>query len=115
MLIRLSLLILTVTFVASSSSLASGSYANRPPQPPTSVSVDSNKYNLGKQVFTGKAPLGTASSDVAAQQEPRLKELQGKLPKAAQKNTNLPDLAGKLTPGQMSALEYYLEVRYKVK
>jgi hypothetical protein len=95
--------------------MASGSYANRPPPPPVSVSVDSNKYNLGKQVYSGKAPLGTSSSDLAAQQGPRLKELQDKLPKAAQKNTNLPDLAGKLTPGQMSALQYYLEVRYKVK
>jgi len=95
--------------------MASGSYANRPPPPPASVSVDSNKYNLGKQVYSGKAPLGTSSSELAAQQGPRLKELQDKLPKAAQKSTNLPDLAGKLTPGQMGALQYYLEVRYKVK
>jgi hypothetical protein len=96
--------------------LGSGSYTSRPPRPPASTpSIDSDKYNLGKQIYSGKATLGAANADVAAQQSPRLKELQDKLPRSAQRTANLPDLAGKLSTAQMQALEYYLEVRYKIK
>jgi hypothetical protein len=94
---------------------ASGSYSARPPRPPTPSTIDADKYNLGKHIFSGQAELGQATADKTVQQSPRLKELQNKLPKAAQKNADLPGLAGKLSPAQLSALEYYLEVRYKVK
>ena len=92
--------------------LASGSY-NRPPGPPP-ASVDKARYNLGKHVFAGKAAPATAPGD-AASQSVRLKELQGKLPKSARKSADLPALAGKLSNEQMTALEHFLEVRYKIK
>ena len=110
-----SLLLIGCLLFAPLAASASGSYAARPPRPPSPSTIDADKYNLGKQVFSGQAVLGQATPDKAAQQTPRLKELQNKLPKAAQKNADLPGLAGKLSPAQMSALEYYLEVRYKVK
>lgn len=96
------------------SAFGSGSYVGRPPQPPSS-SVDSGKYNLGKDIYSGKARLGGASAASAATQSARLKDLQDKLPKAAQRSVNLPEMAGKLDATQMSALEYYIEVRHKVK
>src|SRR2546422_1183692 len=109
----LPLLFWFVPLLAPISAPASGSYTARPPQPPSSVSVDANRYHRGKQIFVGKADLGIPSNDLAVQQTPRLKELQDKLPKAASKTVRLPDLAGKLSPAQMKALEYYLEVRYR--
>ena len=77
-------------------------------------SMDAGKYNLGKQVYSGKAAPASAPGD-AATQAARLKELQDKLPKAAQKSTDLPAMAGKLSTEQMKALEHYLDVRYKIK
>ena len=110
------MLVLTLAcgVLSAASAFGSGSYGGRPPQPPAS-SVDSAKYNLGKDIYSGKAKLGTASTAAAATQSTRLKDLQSKLPKAAQRTVNLPELAGKLDAAQMSALEYYLEVRHKVK
>ena len=91
---------------------ASGSYSRPPGPPPTKV--DNAKYNLGKQVFAGKAAPASVPGD-AATQSLRLKELQGNLPKSAKKSANLPLLAGKLSNEQMSAIEHFLEVRYKTK
>jgi hypothetical protein len=108
-------LILVLSWCAAwgSPALASGSYPGRPPQPPSKV--DAAKYNLGKQIYTGKAALGAPSANLAAQQSPRLTELQGKLPTSAQNDVKLPELAGKLNATQMEALEHYLYVRFKVK
>ena len=92
---------------------ASGSYSGRPPQPP--VSMDADKYNLGKQIFAGKAKLADTPGASAAEQTARLTELQGKLPKSAQKEARLPELGGKLSADQLKALEHFLEIRYKVK
>jgi hypothetical protein len=110
-----SLLLLSFLLLAPLAVTASGSYTARPPRPPAASTIDADKYNLGKQIYAGQADLGPAAAAKVAEQSARLKELQGKLPKAAQKSANLPDLAGKLSPAQMSALEYYLQVRYKVK
>ena len=94
--------------------LEAGTLVKDPPKPPTSA-VDSGQYNLGKDIYSGKAKLGQASATTATTQAARLKDLQAKLPKSAQKTVNLPELAGKLDAAQLSALEYYLEVRYQVK
>lgn len=109
------LLLLTIVFTLGFSAIdlrASGTYT-RPPGPPP-ASMDKARYNLGKQVFAGKAAPAAALGD-AANQSARLKDLQGKLPKSAQKSADLPALAGKLSADQMSALEHFLEVRYKIK
>ena len=109
------LLLLTFAFTLGFATIdlrASGTYS-RPPGPPP-ANMDKAKYNLGKQVFAGKAAPATTAGD-AASQSARLKDLQGKLPKSAQKSADLPALAGKLSADQMSALEHFLEVRYKIK
>ena len=92
---------------------ASGTYSARPIRPPVSA-VDANKYNIGKHIFSGKYEPGKPPGD-AATPTPRLKALQEKLPKSAQKTSDLPALAGKLSNEQMQSLEYYLGVRYKIK
>lgn len=109
------LLLLTIAFALGLATInlrASGSYT-RPPSPPP-VGMDMAKYNLGKQVFAGKAAPATKVGD-AEFQSARLKDLQGRLPKSAKKSANLPAMAGKLSTEQMIALEHFLEVRYKIK
>ena len=106
-------LVVLAALTLSLSVLASGSYTARPIRPPVST-VDANRYNIGKHIFSGKYEPGKPAGD-ATQQSPRLKQLQEKLPKAAQKTADLPALAGKLSNEQMQALEYYLAVRYKIK
>jgi hypothetical protein len=95
------------------STMGSGSYPGRPPQPPTAV--DTAKYHLGKQIFTGAARLGDNGPAAVSQQEARLKALQTALPRAAQASANLPALAGKLSADRLEALEYYLAIRYKIE
>ena len=96
---------------------ASGSYTARPPRPPTpkeSATLDNEKYALGKKIFTGKAKLKAETDAPAAQQETKLKELAGKLPKSVKEADKLPGLAGKLSARDLEALEYYLTQRYKL-
>lgn len=98
----------------------SGSYSIRPPRPPASIELtkdaDRERYELGKKIYTGKARLGGQTSmDTMNQQEARLRALQSRLPESAQKKTNLPALAGRLTPAEIDALEYYVNKRYPVK
>src|SRR5215210_3188243 len=93
--------------------LGSGSYSYRPPRPPTAIDRtkdgDKEKYELGKKIYSGKARLsGQPSMDTMKLQEARLKTLQARLPESAQRNTNLPALAGRLTPTELDALEYYV-------
>lgn len=91
---------------------ASGSYTARIPKPPEHV--DGAKYELGKNLVLGKAaPSGAAAN--AAVQRTRLQTLQSKLPKKVQAGTDLTALAGKLSTKEEDALQYYIQVRYKVK
>ncbi len=78
---------------------------------------DAGRYELGKAIFLGKAHIAAevgAASD-RARQEKRLGELQEQLPAKVRLGAGLPGLAGRLTSDQLSALEYYLHVRYKTK
>ena len=112
-------LILTLA-LAPSVLMGSGSYTYRPPRPPSVIErtkdADKDKYELGKSIYSGKARLsGQPSADAMKVQEARLRTLQARLPESAQKKTNLPALAGRLTPGEMDALEYYVNKRFPVK
>jgi hypothetical protein len=112
---KLMSLILPVVCLASSSELwSSGSYTPRPPQPPARVTEDSGKYELGKAIFLGSALLLIPSGAEKTVQRVRLADLQEKLPARVRKNVHLAGLAGKLTPVQLQALEYFIKVRYKV-
>jgi len=86
---------------------ASGSYASRPPKPPTSAKA---QYVLGKSIFEGNASL-TGGGD-AASQKAELSGLQGALPESAK--ANLTGLAGKLSDKEMSALKVYLKKRFLI-
>lgn len=101
---------------------ASGSYVTRPPLP---ASHDSARYELGKAIALGRAPLpgvktAPAGKLAGARQEGeaqsrRLSALQDQLPGRIRSTMTLPALAGRLTEGQLEALEYYLRVRYKIR
>lgn len=92
----------------------SGSYVYRPI---TVAAHDAARYELGKAIFTGKGPLKDPHLAAAEResQSRRLHELQRRLPVKARSTPGLPELAGRLTPGQLAALEYYLKIRYKVQ
>jgi hypothetical protein len=101
--------------------LASGSYPPPIVRPPTEAvstgTVDSTKYNLGKELIANKVRLPETPPSV------ELKESQGKvlaaysekLPKPVRETTDLQILAGKLSSEQMAAVAYFLTTRYKVK
>lgn len=111
--VRLALGAITMGGLLACAGFASGSYSSRPPQPPDAVIQNSRRYELGKAIFAGKLDLKDRAPQ-AAQLE-RLKDLQGRLPASKRASADLPALAGKLSPDQMTALEYFLEIRYKIK
>jgi hypothetical protein len=109
------LLVLSAGLAAPAQLQASGSYCACLPKPPAKTAgaqVDRDKYDLGQKVFNGKtAPVQGDS----ATQRSQLESLQAQLPAKVAKKKNLPSLAGKLSPEQLDALEYYLENRYPNK
>ena len=113
--------LLIVALLATPAALkASGSYSSRPPRPPALVAVPKDahreRYELGKKIYSGKARISAEpKADLKPAQQARLKTLQSRLPASAQKNTDLTALAGRLTPAEMDALEYYVNKRFSVK
>ena len=98
---------------------ASGTYTARPPRPAIKgergAKMDSEKYELGKRIYTGKLKPGETQTVGAAAQEGRLRHLQTHLPEREQKSTNLTSLAGRLSAEQLDALEYYIHQRFPHK
>lgn len=112
-------LLLAAAVALPSAALASGSYAARPPKPPAGkagsvAKTDATRYELGKRIYNGKLKLGETTTTSTAQ-ESRLRDLQARLPEREQKSANLSRLAGKLTPEQLDALEYYIQHRFPQK
>lgn len=95
--------------------LASGSYSNRAPRPPAdagAMKLDRDKYHLGQKIYQGEAALPERMEDQVQGQKERLKALQSKLPSEVGVKKDLVMLAGKLTPQQLDALEYYVAHRF---
>jgi hypothetical protein len=92
---------------------ASGSYV-RPASQRAGLD-DYAKYELGKQVSTGRIELAERSEETFDDQSTVLSSLQSRLPRGARKRLDLPVYAGRLSPEQLDALHYYLKVRYKVR
>ncbi len=92
---------------------ASGSYVFRPVQ---AAAHDSIRYEMGKAIFLGRLPsIRESRAAYREDQERRLAAWQRQLPAKVRPAGDLTSLSGKLTTEQISALEYYLKVRYKVK
>jgi hypothetical protein len=108
------LMMLAICFALPAYLTASGNYSTRPPQPPAGIVENSRMYELGKAIFSGKATLNDSSSTDARPQRARLSDLQQKLPPSLKKTVDLPGMAGKLSPVQLEALEYFLKVRHKI-
>lgn len=112
-LITLTLTLTIGSFATVDSALASGGYTSRMAVPhPSNQShapVDREKYSLGQAVFAGKAKGGEGD---ATTQKAKLTALQSLLPAKVAKGKDLPALAGKLSPAQLDALDYFLNQRY---
>jgi hypothetical protein len=92
----------------------SGSYMIRPVRPPNRLVEDSQKYELGKAVFLGKAVLQDQAGTDKVAQRTRLAALQDKLPPRVRKTVDLSNLSGRLSADQFSALQHFLKVRHKI-
>lgn len=90
---------------------ASGSYVSRPPQP---TLIDAERYERGKAVFLGKLNASSAANLREAQLT-RLQALQDRLPSKVRRSVDLSRLAGTISTDHVTALEYYLRVRFKVQ
>jgi hypothetical protein len=75
--------------------------------------VSRERYDLGARILSGEHQAGTGEA-VSAEAR-RLARLQEQLPARARGDVELPALAGKLTPEQSDALEYYLTIRFRLK
>ncbi|TGL49546.1 hypothetical protein EHQ61_14005 [Leptospira wolffii] len=73
------------------------------------------KFNLGKAIYNGEVALDAKKEELAKTQKNRLEYLQGSLPNSEKGRVNLEDLAGKLSEEQISALEFFVSVRFNVK
>ena len=77
---------------------------------------DREKFHLGKAVYNQEVEISSkVDNKLEETQSERLEYLQGSLPNADKKRVYLPDWAGKLTPEQLDALEYFVSVRFNVK
>lgn len=118
---------------------ASGSYTTPPVRPPSKAgpakaapvkgdsaqkaksaekakTLDTSKYELGKQIYTGNLAVSERTVRGATRVESLLlSELQAQLPKAARESADLPSYAGRLTPEQRQALIYYVKTRYEIE
>jgi hypothetical protein len=111
-------LITILGFSLALSAFASGSYNARPPRVPAGhggSKTDSQKYALGKKIYSGKAKLATQASADRAAQERRLQELQARLPEKVRAKVNLPQYGGRLSAAELQALEYYVMHRYPTR
>ncbi len=91
---------------------ASGSYIGGGPRPPRQIKPE--LYHLGKSVYAGKMEAKDMPS-LRDEQNELLRQYQEKLPRTVQKKIDLASYAGKLDEEQMTALMYFLEIRYKIK
>ncbi len=76
---------------------------------------DREKFHLGKSIYNQEIELGVLDKTKETAQAERLDYLQGSLPNTEKRRVNLSDLAGKLSDEQLSALEYFISIRYNVK
>jgi hypothetical protein len=97
---------------------ASGSYSTtRPPKAKAeagmAMKLDQEKYGLGQKIYDGKVEL-MAHSDAQMQKE-RLKMIQASVPADVAMKKDIVGLAGRLSPQQLDALEYYVTHRFPMK
>jgi len=75
---------------------------------------DSQKYELGKAIFLGKAILKETSGADKSTQRVVLVALQDRLPPRVRKTVDLTNLSGKRSAEQFAALQHFLRVRHKI-
>ncbi|TGK55314.1 hypothetical protein EHQ16_08100 [Leptospira kanakyensis] len=101
--------LLLISSAFASGGIGGGGIANIP------QGQDREKYHLGKAVYNQDLTLEKQPNVKLIEQEERLEYLQGSLPNTEKRRVNLPDFAGKLTEEQITALEYFVQVRFNVK
>jgi hypothetical protein len=85
---------------------ASGTYQ----KPAAKADVDSAKYAMGQKTFEGKMVADGAGN--AKAQKSKLAAIQAKIPSGA---GDVTQLAGRITDQQVSALAYYVSIRFAKK
>lgn len=95
--------------IIASGGISGGGIANIP------QGQDREKYHLGKAIFNQEISLEKQTNSNLNDQEERLEYLQGSLPNTEKRRVNLPEFSGKLSEEQLQALEYFIQVRFKIK
>lgn len=95
---------------STSPSAGSGSKANIG----AATVVDSEKYDAGKAIFSGKAALPEPDPAKKDRQLAGLRVLQVHLPETVQETVDLTQYAGRLSDDQFASLLYFVEYRYNV-
>lgn len=103
---------LVVVLAAPIPTAASGSYAGRPPRPPSSV--DRQLYEAGKKVFAGEvaSPEAADRADSAAEQRRLLEAIEASIPRKDRARARFTELAGSLSAAQVEALRYFVSKRF---
>ncbi len=112
LMVRMLLAYGSVFFLSVVDLAASGSYIGGGPRPPRQIKPE--LYHLGKSVYAGKVATKDLPS-LRDEQNQLLLQYQKRLPRTVQSKIDLSSLAGKLDEEQMTALIYFLEIRYKIK
>ncbi len=107
--------ILAVIFIFSVPTFASGGFGGGGVAGQALRGKEREKFNLGKAVYNAEVALDAKKEDLVKPQKNRLEYLQGSLPNSEKGRVNLEDLAGKLSEEQISALEFFVSIRFNVK
>ncbi|MFB5652666.1 hypothetical protein ACE5IS_18640 [Leptospira wolffii] len=107
--------LLAVFLFFSEAAFASGGFGGGGVAGQTLRGKEREKFNLGKAIYNGEVALDAKKEELAKTQKNRLEYLQGSLPNSEKGRVNLEDLAGKLSEEQISALEFFVSVRFNVK
>ncbi|EPG64533.1 hypothetical protein [Leptospira wolffii] len=106
---------LTAFLFFSDIAMASGGFGGGAVAGQTLRGKEREKFNLGKAIYNGEVALDAKKEDLVKAQKNRLEYLQGSLPNSEKGRVNLEDLAGKLSEEQISALEFFVSIRFNVK
>ncbi|MHC4608659.1 MAG: hypothetical protein ACYTAF_17275 [Planctomycetota bacterium] len=110
---RIGVVVVLLAQLLAAGASASGSYVARAAH--RAGINDYAKYELGKSISAGEVELGARSSGAAGVQLELLSELQSELPRSARSRLDLPALAGRLSGEQLDAVQYYLQIRYRIR
>ena len=115
---------MVASLAVASEALASGSFIGaRPPKKPKAeqpaaekkaeVTLDAEKFAMGKAVFAGEIALAEKNPALASTQKAELDMLAASIPSTENFAMRANEMAGRLTTAQLDSLQYFVGVRFQ--